>query len=282
MKIISTLKCTEYNSPGHPESPQRVKDAYNLLKRKGYEIIEPASCSDKDILSVHSINLLESVKNGSFFDPDTPNISGIFDHARLSAGAALEAMQITLKGEKAFSLMRPPGHHATKNRLGGFCYFNNIAIAVKKNLDELRRVAILDIDVHHGNGTQDIFQGVLEVLYISLHQSPLFPGTGLNSTGNCLNYIIPAHTKEKEYIAVLKKALERIEDFRPNMLAISAGFDTFAGDPLANIGLDEKSYFKIGEMVADLDVPTFAVLEGGYSENLADCIYEFVQGLDKN
>lgn len=279
MKIISTLKCTEYSSPGHPESPQRIIDSYHYLKEKGYGFIEPKLCNEADILLVHSKELLEKVKSGNFFDLDTPNLKNIYYYAQLSAGAAILAAQIA-REEKSFALMRPPGHHATKDNLGGFCYFNNIAIAIKKILPQFPKIAILDIDVHHGNGTEDIFLGKKEIIYISLHQSPYYPGTGTTSRDNCYNFPLPIQTNEDYYLEVFKKALDILKNFNPKMIAISAGFDTFSGDPLAGFELELESYYKIGKMIADLNKPTFGVLEGGYSPNLAQCIEQFLKGLE--
>jgi acetoin utilization deacetylase AcuC-like enzyme len=278
MKIISTLKCTEYGQVGHPESPLRIKNTYKFLKDKGYKIIEPKYATEDDILLVHSKNLLEKVKSEKFFDPDTPVFKGIFDFARLAVGAAIKSAEFSMDNDFAFSLMRPPGHHATRDDLGGFCYFNNIAIAIKKVLAKVKRAAILDIDVHHGNGTEQIFRGKENVLYISLHQSSLYPGTGLSSEKNCLNFPLPAGTGERRYLAILKQALEQIRQFRPNIIGISCGFDTFNNDPIANLQLDVESYYKIAQFISDLNIPFFCVLEGGYSQSLPRCIESFLEG----
>ena len=279
MKIIFSPQCLEYEYPGHPESPQRVKSAYEYLQGKGYEFSKPQQASQEDILLVHSKALLERVKNSNFFDPDTPNLKNIFFYATLSAGAAIMAMELCLKGCPTFSLMRPPGHHATKDSLGGFCYFNNIAIASQKAIRQGKRITILDIDCHHGNGTQDIFGGEKQLLYVSLHQVPLYPGSGLESVDNCLNYPLKPGSREKDYLAVLESALSQIKSFSPQILGISAGFDTYQDDPLANIELNTDSYRKIAGLISKLGIPTFCVLEGGYSSQLKVCLYEFLQGL---
>lgn len=274
--MIFSKKCLEFESPGHPESSQRVKSTYEYLKEKGFSFIEPNPCQEDDLLSVHTKDLIERVKNLDFFDPDTPALSGIFEYACLSAGAAILAMELSLKGEPAFSLMRPPGHHAGNNFLGGFCYFNNIAIAVQKALLKGKKIAILDIDCHHGNGTQDIFLGKKDVLYVSLHQVPLYPGTGLKSEKNCLNYPLKPRTSGKEYLDTFKKALAKILEFSPELLAISCGFDTYKEDPLTQMGLEIESYGKIKELIIATGLPYFCVLEGGYSPELKYCIYEFI------
>ncbi|MEF9426076.1 MAG: histone deacetylase [Candidatus Mariimomonas ferrooxydans] len=317
MKIFFSSKCLEYSQPGHPESPERVKSTYHYLKDKGFEFIEPSPCKDEDILLAHSPKLFEEVKGERLFDPDTPSFPGIFEHARLAAGSATEAAMMCLKGEKTFSLMRPPGHHATKNRLGGFCYFNNIAIAslkVKELVEaslfasppqRIRRVgsepayrqtgqtsltrdppragktAIIDFDCHHGNGTEDIFSGKKDFLYLSLHQSPLYPGTGLRSRGNCLNYPIDSDTNPEQYLAILSKGLEHVKKFNPDLLAVSAGFDSYRLDPITSLSLEKHTYKEIGEMLSSLNKPLFAVLEGGYSRDIPECIYQFLTGLDE-
>lgn len=281
MKILFSETCLEYSQPGHPESPQRVASAYQFLEGKGYEFIEPKPCEDEDLLLVHTEEFVEKVKNGRFFDLDTPNLPGMYNHAILSAGAAIEAMRLALKGERAFSLMRPPGHHADQYRVAGFCYFNNIAIAVKRALDSVERVAIVDVDCHHGNGTQDIFLGDERVLYISLHQSPLYPGTGLKSIQNCLNYPLYPGAEEEEYLKTLKEALAEVKKFDPDLVGVSAGFDTYHGDPVTNFNLEKSSFQKIGQLIAQLQKPTFAVLEGGYGDAFPECVWQFLLGYGK-
>ena len=282
MKIFYSPKCLGYSQPGHPESPVRVSAAHNYLKEKGYEFTEPNFCTDDDILLAHTPALLSSVRKENFLDFDTPAFTGIFDIAKLAAGSAIDAAMHCLNtGEKAFSLMRPPGHHATRNNLGGFCYFNNIAIASLKAKVHAGKVAIVDFDCHHGNGTEDIFLGDKSFLYISLHQSPLYPGTGLRSIENCINYPLSAQTSPAEYLSVLEQGLEKVEKFNPDLLAISAGFDTYKHDPITSFSLEKDTYNKIGRMLAAMNKPSFSILEGGYSSNLAECIYEFLTGLEE-
>ena len=283
VKIIFSPKCLEYFYPGHPESPKRIRDSFEYLKKKKFEFKEPVLAEKEDILLVHSEYLLESVEQGTFFDPDTPNIRGIFYYALLSAGGAITAALSTLEKPKeniGFSLMRPPGHHATKNHLGGFCYFNNIAIATKKIIKErkVKKVAIVDIDAHHGQGTEDIFLGDKKVFYFSLHQKEIYPGTGLESKENILNIPLVAGITNREYLKHFEGGIKEVEKFNPDLIGVSCGFDTYKKDPLANINLDLSVYKKISKRIKKTNIPIFCVLEGGYSEDLPKCIYSFIKG----
>lgn len=288
VKLITSSRCWEYGQEGHPEGPERVKNTVEYLKSKKFEFITPNPCSEKDILLVHTKNLLKDVREENFMDFDTPAIPDIIEYAMLSAGGAILAMELCVNSKKeitenekifSFSIMRPPGHHACKNILGGFCYFNNIAISVKKCINNYKKkIAIVDIDCHHGNGTQDIFLGENNVLFISLHQVPLYPGTGLNSVKNCINYPLPPGTEESKYLKTLEMAIKDIEKFSPELIAISAGFDTYIKDPLTQFNLEINSYKKISKMISSLGIPVFAVLEGGYSHDLPECIYSFIEG----
>jgi acetoin utilization deacetylase AcuC-like enzyme len=244
-----------------------------------FEIVKPQASTDDDILLIHTAELLGQIKSESFYDGDSPAYANIYAHATLSAGAAVMAAEFAIGGTPAFSLMRPPGHHAGRNFLGGFCYFNNIAIATAKALKTVSKVAILDFDCHHGNGTQEIFMGHESVLYVSLHQSPLYPGTGFTSDLNCLNYPVAAGTTEDEYLAVFEKALAEVADFGSELIAVSAGFDTFKEDPITNIGLEIESYEKLGRLIASLSKPTFSILEGGYSRRMPQCVHSYLKGL---
>lgn len=277
MKIIFSKRCIEYEFPGHPESPQRLRNIYNLLKEKEFEFIEPEPAKEEDILRVHSRILLERVKSAEYF-PDTPNSKEMIQYAMLSCGSAIKAQELALSNMPAFSIMRPPGHHATKDSAGGFCYFNNIAVAVDKALDAVERVAIIDIDCHHGNGTQDIFLGLERVFYVSLHQSPLYPGSGLKSIKNCLNFPLPEGTGEKDYLNTLEKAIEEVIKFSPQLIAVSAGFDTYKKDPLTSLRLEKQTYAKISGLISALNKPAFSVLEGGYSDGLAECVDAYIEG----
>lgn len=279
MKIVFSKKCLGYDSPGHPESSERVQRTYELLTRsKDFKFVAPEPCSRQDLLLVHSPSLVNTIKHGKFFNPETPALPNIYEYARLSAGGAILAMNLSLKEGKAFSLMRPPGHHAGKAKFEGFCYFNNIAIAAAKALEKAGKVAIIDVDAHHGNGSQDIFLGKKNVIYVSLHQfGNFYPGTGKHHEKNCYNFPLESGTDESLYLQKLEVALEIIERFKPDLVAVSAGFDTFEEDPLAGLKLEIETYSKMAKMIADLKKPSFAVLEGGYSEKLPDCVYSFLK-----
>jgi acetoin utilization deacetylase AcuC-like enzyme len=281
MKIFFSPECLEYSQPWHPESPERVQSTIQYLREKDFEIAEPQPCEDKDILLAHTPELLDKVKKGNFFDPDTPALPGIYQHAKRAAGSAINAASLCMKGEKTFSLMRPPGHHATRSNPGGFCYFNNVAIASLTLKAKTGKIAIIDFDCHHGNGTEDIFLGNRDFLYVSLHQSPLYPGTGLQSRENCINYPLPANTSPDDYLSVFDDCLGRVEKFEPDVLAISAGFDSYRLDPITSLSLETDTYREIGRMLARVQKPLFAVLEGGYSSDIPLCIHAFLIGLEE-
>ena len=279
MKVVFNKKCLEYQLLGHPESSQRVKLIYEELRKdKRFEFVEPKEVKVEDLLLVHDKSLVESIRNNTFSDPDTPNIENIYYYATLSVGSTIAAAEISLKEKYAFSLARPPGHHATKSRVGGFCYFNNIAIAVAKLLKLGRRVAILDIDVHHGNGTQDIFLGKKNIIFCSIHQIPLYPGTGFESEKNCYNFPLSTGSDFTIYKEKIDLAISKISEFKPDVLAVSLGFDTYKLDPLANIKLEILDYFQIGKMIKSLKLQTFLVLEGGYSNDIGKCAKQFFEG----
>ena len=281
MEIVFSEKCLEYNWAGHIERPQRVRQALDTLK-ENHSFVEPEPASRQDLLSVHTSEYVDRVKDvdaGSYLDGDTPAPKNIYNYAMLSAGAALMAAKT-----KGFSFMRPPGHHAGVNGRAlvaptlGFCYFNNVAIAVKA-LDV--PALILDIDGHHGNGTQEIFQGNPKVQFISLHLHPTYPGTGLFSTGNCLNFPLSYSTGDSLYLKTLKKALSQIEMENVDVIAISAGFDAHQGD-LASLNLTSSCFREIGRIIGAYKKPVFGVLEGGYiGEYVGKDTNELIKGIQQ-
>jgi len=242
----------------------------------------PSRAQEEDPLLVHSPAHVEQVQTGNYSDVDTPYFQNIYEIAMHAVGSAIDSMKSALEGCPSFSLARPPGHHATRDHIMGFCYFNNLAIAVAHALKKVDRVGIVDIDVHHGNGTEDIVLGRKDwkdrVLFCSLHQVPLYPGTGLVTARNAKNYPLAPGTSATSYLETLEQALSQISDFKPQLLAISAGFDTFRKDPLASLNLDIQNYRAIGKMLAGLSIPRFGTLEGGYADELPLCIDMFLKG----
>jgi acetoin utilization deacetylase AcuC-like enzyme len=296
-RIYSDPAVTDYHTPGHVDSPRRVTKSRERLESAGYRIVPPEiKASEEDVRLVHAPEHFAMVRDGDYRDADTPHYPGIEAIALVSLSGALSAAQSAADREPAFSLMRPPGHHAGKKRVSGFCYFNNIAIACEKLLrgqaprapgavdgpaigpaeNAVRAVGILDIDVHHGNGTEELMTRRDGVLLCSLHQVPLYPGTGLHSHDNCFNFPLVPGTGETEYLQALEEALKVLLDFRPDVLAVSAGFDTYRDCPIAQLRLEKKSYRRIGDMIAQTGLKRFAVLEGGYSEDLPILIENFL------
>jgi acetoin utilization deacetylase AcuC-like enzyme len=275
--IVFSEKCLGYGS-WHVEGPNRVRIAHEILKEKGYRFLTPEPAAEEDLVKVHDHEYLWMVKKGLVEDADTPAYDNIYEFARLSAGGAILAAQV-----KGFSIMRPPGHHAGVSgaALGaptrGFCYLNNVAIAVK-HLD--KPTLIVDIDGHHGNGTQEIFYGDHKITYLSLHRHPNYPGTGVASEGNCLNFPLPPDCGDEMYLKTLDSALKTVHMDKFEVVAISAGFDTYAGD-LASLGLSEKVYKEIGKRIGALGKPTFFVLEGGYQgEHVGNAIDQLLKAYE--
>jgi Deacetylases, including yeast histone deacetylase and acetoin utilization protein len=285
MKVITDERCTGYRMPGHPERPERIGATLKKLREQDDLAItwaKPAKVEDKSLLRAHTTEHLERLNQEIDFDGDTPYLPGIPEFARASAAAGLEAMRAARAGETAFSLMRPPGHHATQNRAMGFCYLSNMAIAVLEALAMgAKRVAVYDFDVHHGNGTEAVLLNKPNAALFSIHQYPCYPGTGGRNVGNnCFNYPVPPQTPRTDYRHVFESALEHLKNFTPDLVGVSAGFDAYARDPLAEETLEAEDYYWLGESFRKLAVPVFSLLEGGYSDDLPELIFAYLQGLE--
>lgn len=280
-RVYSDLKTAEYGASGHPEAPFRVSRTFARLKSAGHAPELPAvKAAASDVELLHGKDHLASIKNGTFADADTPAHRGIDEIAMISLSGALSAADSALKGEAAFSLMRPPGHHAGKDRVAGFCYLNNIGLAVAR-LQKAKpglKVAIVDFDVHHGDGTESLMLGRDNTTFLSLHQYPLYPGTGLDTRGNCWNIPLEAGTGGEHWLEAFEPAFGLLLDTKPDVLAVSAGFDAYKGDPIAGLKLDKSTFKRIGSLLAQTKLPRFAALEGGYSEDLPLLVESFLDG----
>jgi acetoin utilization deacetylase AcuC-like enzyme len=275
---------------GHPECPQRLDAIADHLRAIGLDIAldmrEAPRVDLKDVELAHNAayvaelkDLLEQVRatgTPRALDPDTNACPATWEAVLRAAGAAVAATDAVIAGEveTAFCAVRPPGHHATRNQAMGFCFFNNVAIAARHALDVrgLKRVAIVDFDVHHGNGTEDIIAGDERVLMVSIFQHPLYPYSGAVPMGtNMVNVPIPPYTKGMDVREVIEAMwMPRLESFRPEMIFISAGFDGHREDDLGQLGLVEADYEWITRRVKDVagryaKGRIVSCLEGGYA-----------------
>ncbi len=285
MTIITDERCTEYSSPGHPERPARISGTLQKLRAQKELTLKwaaPLEVSEESLTRAHTKQHIAHVKAATeSFDGDTPAHSKIHEHACRSVGSAIHAMQLARKGEQTFSLIRPPGHHATQNHAMGFCYLNSAAVAALEALAQgVKRVAVFDFDVHHGNGTEAILMNKPNAAFYSIHQHPCNPGTGTENVGNnCFNFPVAPRTPRDAYRKVIAKALEQLKEFKPGLIAVSAGFDCYARDPLAQETLEAEDFYWLGESLRKTSIPFFSVLEGGYSSDLPELIFAYLKGV---
>jgi acetoin utilization deacetylase AcuC-like enzyme len=264
--------------PEHPEAPERIRAILRTLERGPLAPrirLEEAPAADREALErVHApayLNALHELvrRGGGRLDADTVAGPGSWDAAMHAAGAAVAAVRSALDGVPAFAAVRPPGHHALADQAMGFCLINSVAVAVHAALAQgLSRVLIIDWDVHHGNGTQAIVEREPRIRYVSLHQWPLYPGTGRaceRGVGNVFNVPMPPGCPRAAYVEALDDAVRTATaDWRPELVVLSAGFDAMAGDPLAGFTLEPEDYAEWMMRWRGLGAPIASVLEGGY------------------
>jgi acetoin utilization deacetylase AcuC-like enzyme len=278
----------EHDTGGHPEGAERIVAIERELESRGwlgYEREEAPQVQRAVLEAVHPPDYVDAIerftaRGGGMLDLDTVASSGSYEAALHAAGGAIRAVDALLDGASgpAFCALRPPGHHAEPTRAMGFCLFNNVAVAARHALDGhgRERVLILDWDVHHGNGTNDIFYATNEILYASIHQSPLYPGTGALSEsgagegeGHTVNLPVPPGSGHDEWLALVQQVVVPVaRAYEPEVIFVSAGFDAHRDDPLASCMLTEATYAAMAATVRDLarelGAPLVMVLEGGY------------------
>lgn len=278
MIIFHDPSCAEYGSPMRPEQPARITRSVAHLQtaHPDWEWRRPRLADETALLTAHTPALLKRLQQPGDIDADTPHFPGIYDHARRAVGAALDAADTALAGQKAFSLMRPPGHHCTRTQAMGFCYLNQIAIAALHTAATGRRVAVWDFDAHHGNGTEDILRDRPDVLFASVHQYPGYPGTGTGTIANCHNFPVSPHAPCHVHMGTLARSWEAVLAFQPDLVLVSAGFDAYARDPITEMTLEAPDFAELGRWLRQSGRPVTAILEGGYSTDLPVLIDGFL------
>jgi acetoin utilization deacetylase AcuC-like enzyme len=278
----------QHDTGGHPENARRltaIEEAMSERDWLGMELVEAPAATREQLERVHSPIHVDSIqelseRGGGPIDLDTVASAGSWEAALHAAGGAAHAAERLLSdGGFAFCGLRPPGHHAERDRAMGFCLFNNVAVAAAHATTELgvERVLVLDWDVHHGNGTEAIFYDSPQILYSSIHQSPLYPGTGAatdfgsgEGEGYTVNLPVPPGSGPDEFLSLVQTLVAPIaREWKPGLLCISAGYDAHRDDPLANCELDDAAYGDMAatmrDLAAELEVPVLICLEGGYS-----------------
>ena len=301
--IISSKNSLNHDTGDeHPENKYRIQSILERLKKiksSNLEWSTPNKFDESYLKKTHNNLYIEEVKKafpkkGKFFlDGDTVISPGSKNASYDAVSSIISAIDLVKKNKlkNAFCAVRPPGHHAEYDKAMGFCIFNNVAVGANYLIDKykLSKIAIIDFDVHHGNGTQNIFYSNKKVLYISTHQYPHFPGTGAShekgSYNNIFNIPLPAGTNSNEYFDAYEHVLKKLNQFKPEFIFFSAGFDAHKDDPLSNINLKSKDYFEITKrtLIASKDYckgNVVSILEGGYDLNaLAESTEEHLKAL---
>ena len=298
--LLTDARMDAHAEPGHPERPARREAAAWGVRDATDRLVEetPEAATDADLTRVHDPAYLEllveaEARGGGWLDPDTYVVPGSLLAARLAAGATLRAARAAASGEATVTVaaVRPPGHHAGRQRGSGFCLFNNVAVALAglRADGAAQRIAIVDWDVHHGDGTQAIFHGDGDLIYASTHQYPFYPGTGPagdDGGGIARNHPLRAGEGDDAFVAAWRdELLPAVEAFRPAAIIVSAGYDAHDSDPLAELAVTDAGYAEVaqalGETAARLGIPGVALtLEGGYDlDALRASVAASVRGL---
>ena len=298
--ITSDTSLNHNTGMGHPEQADRITAIVQTLKKNKNLLWKKPSKVKKEILKMtHDSDYIDLVENSfpkkglSFLDSDTIISPGSKEATVDAVGSIISAIDgVQNKDIKnAFCVVRPPGHHSSQNKAAGFCIFNNCSVGANYLIEKYKykKIAIVDFDVHHGNGTQDIFYNNEKVLFISTHQYPFYPGSGSDKEkgkyNNIQNIPLPAGTNSEEYLNALEFGLKKLKEFKPEFILVSAGFDSHFDDPLAQFELTSKDFYEITRRILEIakyncNGKVVSILEGGYSlKALAESANEHVKAL---
>lgn len=305
--MTAIVYCEDYQkheTGNHPENKERTQVIIKAIKDMNTDqngIFEPEMAGEDDLLRVHSPEHVAKIKafcqqGGGYLDFDTMASPQTYQIAKLSAGGAIKAAKLALEGKKStYSIGRPPGHHATRNRAMGFCFFNNLAVVLEylREVYNIKKFFIFDFDVHYGNGTAEIFYEDPQVLYISIHQDPrtIFPGSGFieeigrgEGEGRNLNIPLPPGSNTSDYIYILEKILKpAAEKFGADFYLVDVGFDGHQDDPLSSINLNDDFYQWVAMELMEITPYMTLILEGGYDlPALYRCNQRLINGLNAN
>jgi len=280
MEILFNSKFLNHNKGSFAEGPYRIEGFQSQVR-------EVDSKGETYVTLVHSKSHLERVRDACM---DHKTLAEVYlTPASFEAACSAVGLSIMAAEQDDFAVVRPPGHHAKSERADGFCLFNNIAIATQKLVNEGKKVFILDIDGHHGDGTQGIFYDSDQVLFCSVHQQYAYPGTGEShetgegsGKGYTMNFPLPAASGDKELLEVVDKAIGRAEEFKPDVVGVSAGFDGYIDDRLLELRYTLDGYYQVGKKLAASFEHIFAVLEGGYHMDIPVCVDHFIRGVNGN
>jgi len=279
MEILFNSKFLNHNPGSFAEGPYRIEAFQSQVQ-------EVDSKGEAYVSLVHSQSHLKMVRDTCMQHKVLAEVSLTPDSYEAACSAVGLCIMASEQGD--FAVVRPPGHHAKSDRADGFCLFNNIAIATQKLVNEGKKVFILDIDGHHGDGTQEIFYDSDQVLFCSVHQQFAYPWTGEShetgegkGKGYTMNFPLQANSGDKELLEVVGKAITRAEEFKPDVVGVSAGFDGYIDDRLLDLNYTLDAYYQVGKKLAASFDHIFSVLEGGYHLDIPDCVDYFIRGVDK-
>jgi acetoin utilization deacetylase AcuC-like enzyme len=279
MKILFNKKFLNHNPNSFGEGAYRIRDFNNGIEETEYN-------GEKYLTLVHTKDYIKEIQEASMHY----SLLAEVELSPESYEAALLAVGLTILASEQndFAVVRPPGHHAKRSRADGFCFFNNIAIATQKLVEEGKKVFILDIDGHHGDGTQSIFYDTDKVLFCSIHQQYTYPGTGETyetgekaGEGFTMNFPLPAGGGDVEFLSSVDKAIEKALEFKPDIVGVSAGFDGYEKDMLLNLNYTLNSFYECGRRLSQSFENVFADLEGGYHQDVRKCVDNFIDGVNK-